>query len=74
MLCRLPREFNKIFMGKDLAIYGSKGYTKVEYECTDNWQELPESVRRRNYEAKTFGRLYGSMPDTDLTACNGVGC
>ena len=46
----------------------------VEYECTDNWQELSESVRRRNYEAKTFGRLYGSMPDTDLVACNGTGC
>lgn len=46
----------------------------VEYECTDNWQELPESVRRRNYEAKTLGRLYGGMLDTDLTACDGVGC
>ena len=61
-------------MGKDLAIYGRKGYTKVEYECTDNWQELSESVRRRNYEAKTFGRLYGSMLNTDPVACNGPGC
>ncbi len=60
-------------MGKDLAIYGSKGYTMVEYECTDNWQELSESVRRRNYEAKTFGRLYDGMPDTDPAACNGTG-
>ena len=63
-------------MGKNLAIYGSKGYTMVEYECTDNWQELLLGVNIGGAGTiiASLARLYGSMPDTDPVACNGTGC